>query len=449
MKILHYTLGFPPYRTGGMTKYCIDTALTQKENGHKVGILWPGEINPLLKQKIRKRKNWNGIENYEIVNPLPVALDEGIIETEKYMEAGDAAIYSQFLDEFQPDVIHIHTLMGLYKELLDEAEKKGIKTIFTTHDYYGICPKVTLFHHGENCTDDDCKECALCNKTAMSLKKIMILQSLPYRICKDTKIVKKMRQIHRKKFFNAELNEKNSVPAYYTNPCQVEKYKKLRQFYLDMLNSVSMIHFNSSVAEEVYGHYIKHQNTFTMPITHRNILDKRVIRAYNAGILKIVYLGPQKAFKGFQTLLDAMDELWNSGEHGFILKIYNGVDINKPYAVYKSSSYSYDQLPEIFDDADLLVAPSVWHETFGFTVLEALSFGVPVVVSENVGAKDLFVGPMKKMIIKPQKDALIEIVEELILDRTKLVDCNNCICKDLSLPSINDYMGLYKRVIKC
>ena len=30
------------------------------------------------------------------------------------------------------------------------------------------------------------------------------------------------------------------------------------------------------------------------------------------------------------------------------------------------------------DETDIMVAPSIWYETFGFTVLEALSYGVPV-----------------------------------------------------------------------
>lgn len=37
------------------------------------------------------------------------------------------------------------------------------------------------------------------------------------------------------------------------------------------------------------------------------------------------------------------------------------------------------------------MAPSVWYETFGFTVLEALSHGVPVVISGTVGARDILV----------------------------------------------------------
>lgn len=33
--------------------------------------------------------------------------------------------------------------------------------------------------------------------------------------------------------------------------------------------------------------------------------------------------------------------------------------------------------------------PGVWKETFGMVVREVLSYGVPVLVSQNVGAKDI------------------------------------------------------------
>ena len=45
MKILHYALGFPPYRSGGLTKYCIDLLLAQKEEGHDVAMMWPGAFS--------------------------------------------------------------------------------------------------------------------------------------------------------------------------------------------------------------------------------------------------------------------------------------------------------------------------------------------------------------------------------------------------------------------
>ena len=43
MRILHYGLGFPPYRTGGMTKFCMDIMAEQRNIGHDVALLWPGQ----------------------------------------------------------------------------------------------------------------------------------------------------------------------------------------------------------------------------------------------------------------------------------------------------------------------------------------------------------------------------------------------------------------------
>lgn len=47
----------------------------------------------------------------------------------------------------------------------------------------------------------------------------------------------------------------------------------------------------------------------------------------------------------------------------------------------------HSELENIFKSIDLLIVPSLWKETFGFLVLEALSFGTHVMVSQNVGAK--------------------------------------------------------------
>lgn len=41
MKILHYTLGFQPSRTGGLVKYAEDLMNQQVESGYKVIALYP------------------------------------------------------------------------------------------------------------------------------------------------------------------------------------------------------------------------------------------------------------------------------------------------------------------------------------------------------------------------------------------------------------------------
>lgn len=51
--------------------------------------------------------------------------------------------------------------------------------------------------------------------------------------------------------------------------------------------------------------------------------------------------------------------------------------------------YTYTDLETVFGEMDLLVVPSIWPETFGYVVLEALSYGVPVLMSGHVGARDI------------------------------------------------------------
>ena len=60
MKIFHYALGFPPYRSGGLTKFCIDIMKQQKKMGFDVTLIWPGQINIIYKSvQIKKRKENN------------------------------------------------------------------------------------------------------------------------------------------------------------------------------------------------------------------------------------------------------------------------------------------------------------------------------------------------------------------------------------------------------
>ncbi len=388
MKILHYALGFPPYRTGGLTKYCTDLMLTQAEQGHEVALLWPGQIKGFNgKVKICRKKDWKGIGNYELINPLPVSLDEGIRDIDAYIKSSERSIYLNFLKSYAPNIIHIHTLMGLHKEFLQAAKQQGVRTVFTTHDYFGICPKVTLYHDGDVCDNDHrCADCVKCNQSALSLKKIMVIQSPLYRILKNTKIVKRLRRQHRQKFFEDSNLITDEIKNNHNKP---QDYRRLRKYYISMLEMVDFIHFNSSVTEMVYKRYFQPKNSAVISITHKEIMDHRKVKKFDYGTLRITYLGPAKPFKGFQFLIGVLDELWDKEPNMFELHVYSETNIERVYITYKQNSYSYIQLEEIFNNTDLLVAPSQWYETFGFTVLEALSYCVPVIVTDKVGAKDL------------------------------------------------------------
>jgi glycosyltransferase involved in cell wall biosynthesis len=465
MKILHYALGFPPYRSGGLTKYCIDLLLAQKEAGHDVAMMWPGAFSfsghfvRLKKGKKLVKDNGNKflIDSFEIINPLPVPLDEGIVDVKQFTKkCPDSKPYEKFLKMYCPDAIHIHTLMGLHREFVVIAKKLGIKIVFTTHDYFGICPKVTLFRNEHIC-DGDCRKCGRCNESALSMKKIRILQSGFYRNVKDMSLVKKMRAAHRNEFFNNDsgrkmqsihINMKNEEEdlsefseAQNINQLlgkelleeQTKRYERLRNYYLNILKMVDYIHFNSTVTESVYRKFLPDSvQGSVINITHRNIKDYRRIKSFNNEKLRITYLAPAKNFKGYGIMKQALDELWIEGKRSFHLTMYNEADLSVPY-ITVNPHFEYKELGMIFEETDVLIMPSVWNETFGFTVLEALSYGVPVIVSKNVGAKDLLEDGRFGMIVEPTVEGVKQGILRIMENKDLLIGYNKRIAEEMDL----------------
>ena len=106
--------------------------------------------------------------------------------------------------------------------------------------------------------------------------------------------------------------------------------------------------------------------------------------------------------------------------------------------------YSYKDLREIFDETDVLVAPSIWHETFGFTVLEALSYGVPAVISGTVGAKDILVDGAGIVIEDINSQKLCDTLERMT--GKKLEEMNKAIMEKQVIMQVNEMSERIERI---
>lgn len=177
MHILHYTLGFSPYRSGGLVKYAKDLMQAQMRLGHLVAALYPGGTSLFEKYcHVHWDKLYNGIRSFEMTNPLPVPLMYGVKNAESATNSQNLDTYSFecLLDDVKPEVFHIHILMGLPLEYLQIVHDRGIRIVYTSHDYFGLCPKVNFINQdGEVCLGASAERCAVCNahaKSAMFLK---------------------------------------------------------------------------------------------------------------------------------------------------------------------------------------------------------------------------------------------------------------------------------------
>lgn len=297
MRILHYALGFPPYRTGGMTKFCMDLIHQQNKDGHKVALMWPGQMGFVFRKVLVQDRGVldGGIHSYEVINPLPVPYDEGIKDFIFFIKDGGKEAYSKLLEEYKPDIIHVHTLMGLHRSFLEEAKNRKIRLVFTVHDFFPICPKVTMFRHGAICSSvETCTECGICNTTALNINKIKILQSPIYRKFKNCSLIKKLRKLHRDEYLSENRPEVSNKPTGNQND-----YKYLRMYYDSMLRLMDVIHYNSSITKSVYETFFNLPNHCTINITHADIGDHRQVKQFTSEILRIRYLGPMSRSKGF------------------------------------------------------------------------------------------------------------------------------------------------------
>ena len=374
--ILHYSLGFSPYRTGGLTKFVMDLMQYQYSIGVKVGLLWPGRFAH------GKTRIKNGMHktffSREIINPLPVSLCNGIQDERPYLEPSSVTFFENFLIKERPSIIHVHTLEGLHAEFLIAAKKLNIKLIYTTHDFFGICPTNYLYKNGALC-GVGCVDCSKCNTNAYSISKIKIMQSFLYRKLKNTAILRLLRKKNRKDSFI--INESNINYS-----CD---YQKLSNYYLKCFGYFDMIHCNSSVTYNVFKKIISPSKLFICNLTHLGITDSRFKKAYTPkSKVRFCFLGGETVSKGFFFLIDILDEIYKD-RNDFSLVIYSKDDSVQRDYIEKHPAYTYKQLSDIYANVDILLVPSICYETFSYIVLESFSFGVPSLVTDSVGAKDI------------------------------------------------------------
>lgn len=189
MIILQYVMGLSPYRSGGLTKYTTALMHVEKQMGHDVVALYPGGSSFFHKScYIHVDNAYNEILTYEMSNPLPVPLMYGIKDTKSETSNNnlDLKSFQNMLDEVKPNVFHIHTLMGLPLEYIKEVHERCIRVVYTSHDYFGLCPKVNFINQdGEVCYGASAKRCAICNANAKSASFLKLRNAkwlIPFRL---------------------------------------------------------------------------------------------------------------------------------------------------------------------------------------------------------------------------------------------------------------------------
>ncbi|WP_349531150.1 glycosyltransferase [Leuconostoc mesenteroides] len=387
MKILHYALGFPPERTGGLVKYSLDLMNEQISQGHEVVMVFPGRVNFLKREpyfKFGKRQN---IPYAELVNSLPLPLIGNIKNPQDFMKHTDSKVFVNLLESEKPDVIHIHTLMGLYGEFLEEAKKHNIKIVFTTHDYFGISPHPKMYLSGHDFVDD--KKYDIWNNIRPYGSKTIKLR------INQLSIYPALRTLVKKLKKSSALVDDLSEQTGWSTEIDFD-FQELKKYYLSMLECVDIVHFNSSVSKKVYEQFLPHMTwkNAILSISSNNIEKFGEISLFAKPIESIAYIGPYSREKGFFEFLKFATEFISKKQNN---KAFIMGDNPSTVCLNISNLGYYDRntLVENLKLVDLVLLPSRWHETFGLIASEVLSTGTKVAITRKMGVSDIVPDELK------------------------------------------------------
>lgn len=387
MKILHYALGFPPERSGGLVRYSLGLITEQINSGHDVKLVYPGRFEITKKEPYFKSGIRQDIPFAELINALPLPLIGNIKNPADFMVPANINIFLDFLLTEKPDVIHLHTLMGLHSEFLTAAKQLNIKVVFTTHDFFGISPNPKFYLDGHDFVDDS--EYDIWNNIreyGSSIKKLRLVQLSIYPSLR--KWLKKLKK--------STVSNENYVERLNWRSLKDTEFQDLKHYYLGMLQDIDVVHFNSQVSKQVYRQFLPEitWEEHVIPLTSDQISHNTEIQLTNNDIDTIAYIGPYSQEKGFFDFLKIAGEFLKLDSNHRAIVMGDDASISFDN-IMNFGKYDQKKMTQLLEGIDLVILPSQWHETFGLIAMEVLATGTKVIVSERMGVSELLSDELK------------------------------------------------------
>lgn len=243
----------------------------------------------------------------------------------------------------RPDVAHVHNVFPMLTAAVYKALNScGVPVVQTVHNFRFLCPNGQFYVHNQIC--EDCQEKGFYSAVKNRCMQNSFLVSGAYAAAL------------------AHAWKSGILPNY------INIYIALNQFYAKRLITAGV----QSSRIRVLGNFVL-ESELTVSPKHDYVL----------------YLGRLSQEKGIHTLLDA----WKNIE-GATLKIAGTGPMDNeikcmighfPHKRIHLLGYvSGEAKQQLIKKAKCVVVPSEWYENFPVSIIEAMSLGTPVVVS-NIG----------------------------------------------------------------
>ena len=120
-----------PFRGLGGSERCVEWLARALRAEHEVALLYPEEDSTRPSLDVRKERR-NGMDVFSIASA-----GRGF---ETYRDSAVTTATARIVDEWRPDVVHVHHLAGLSTGLVTHARARGAAVVITFHDFWPVCP---------------------------------------------------------------------------------------------------------------------------------------------------------------------------------------------------------------------------------------------------------------------------------------------------------------------
>jgi glycosyltransferase involved in cell wall biosynthesis len=407
MRVLHIGWGFSPWRPGGLIAYAEDLMDAQVERGHQVSYFCSGRHYPYLSGPRLKRRRRGGVAVYEVVNPPIIAgMEHGTRHPElELSEPRMEAAFRRVLGEVRPDVVHIQELHSLPSSFIDIAHDAGVPSLMTLQDYFPLCATLRLFDsNGQRCMRRDIgPDCVLRNADAPADAETLTWVTMRFELARARRAVglgdvdfsftaPLLVPLQRRYMRGVERAQADEVkPAQRADPALAAAFQRRREVNLERLGRVGRLVAQSARVAEIYRTLgVSGDRMTTLPFTLGHIahLRPRVLRSPPRQLTFATINGCVSPSKGSETIRGAIHALRAAGaEGGFRLRVLGHVhdslveDLADFDGVELHGLYGRDELDVLLDDVDVGLMPSMWEEALGYTGLEMIAKGIPLIAN--------------------------------------------------------------------
>ena len=397
LRILQIVHDFPPYNIAGTEVYTYNLSIELAKR-HKVFIFH--RINDKRKGEFEIIHNEHkGLQVYSINNTFKTCDSFEMIYNNEII----TDLFSKFLNEINPDIVHVQHLLFLSIGIIEEIKKKGIPIVFTLNDYWLMCPQCQLLKKNlEVCQEHTLSDCIKCVRYQLVIKRgVMdfywfLRNKLPAFLIQ---ILKNIYFVYARSSFLSKKEEIKQIDS---------RAKCLRQ----ICAMVDIFLAPSNFLRERFIDFGIPENKI---ILARYGLNTNLFEEFQkslSGKIRFGFIGTLLPSKGAHILINAFNgikrrniELQIYGRKasykGFEYYLKYLTKIGQNDNIHFMGGYNNEKIAEILSGIDILVVPSIWYENSPLVIQEAFLAKVPVIASGIGGIPELVNNGVNGLLFKP------------------------------------------------